>query len=294
MACAYASRFIRVTMTADYQTSPEPITIRYDGMDASNHHMELGALGDSIKGLSRIIGVAANFAATEKFVQHKDAMSVRVVAAPPRAHCFEILVYLEWVSQNALASTIVGGLTVTLVSYIFSRLARNKAEMKELRGALDLAIKELGSKDQDVVDRLLSTIDKMADALRPAAKLAVAPIGSTATTLTVSSESAHAVSKSVGIADKDAIEAADPAEIVAEQTFRVLLHEMNLDNTSCKVSLPDEPEGRITAIITDPVATTANNPYAAAFAAQRSLSVRAKAAVRDGEIERLYISNTAD
>lgn len=44
----------------------EPIPIRYDGKDAERHEIELSALADSLKGLSRILAVAGNFAATEK------------------------------------------------------------------------------------------------------------------------------------------------------------------------------------------------------------------------------------
>ncbi len=270
----------------------EPIFIRYDGIDADRHEIELGQLAESIKGLSRIIGVAANFAATEKFMHHKDAMQVRIMAAPPKAKCFEIPLMIAWVSQNALATTIVGGLTVTLVSYIFSRLTRNKAEMKELRGALESAIKELGNRDQTVVDRLLDTIDKMADSLKPAAKQAVAPIGNTASTLTVTTGRLLAKATVVGVAEKEALEASDPAEILDEAEYHLHLHEVNKDTFSCKISLIDEPDIRISALITDPEFSIPNNAYVLAFASDAAITVKAKAAARDGSIEKLYISNT--
>lgn len=272
--------------------SDDPIIIRYDGIDADHHEIELGALGESIKGLSRIIGVAANFAATQKYVQHKDAMAVRVLATPPKAHCFEIAVALHWVSQNALASTVVGGLTVSLVSYIFSRLAKNKAEMKELRGALETAIKELGNRDQMVIDRLLDTVDKMADALKPSARQAVSPIGATVSSMSVSSRAPHAKSTVIGIAEKETISASDPAEIIDEKIYHITIHEMNKDNVSCKISLDDDPDARIASIITDPEVAAPNNVYAMAFAADTMIPVKAKAAIRDGIIEKLYISDT--
>lgn len=270
-------------------TIGEPITIRYDGLDAEGHVIELMALGESIRGLGRIINVAANFAATQKYIQHQDAMAVRVVAKPPRAHCFELTAILQWVSQNALAANVVGGLTVILVSYIFAKLAGNKAEMKELRGALDTAIKELGNRDQKIVDRLLDTVDKMATALKPAAKQAVAPIGRTASTLSVYGNGVQSIK--VGLAEKEAIEAVEPPEISDEGTFIVRFHEMNIDNTSCKVSFEDAPDDRTSAVITDPVATLPNNAYANAFASQTYLQVRGKVATRDDKIEKLYVSD---
>jgi hypothetical protein len=65
----------------------DPILIRYDGLDATQHEIEISALGESLRGLSRVIGVAANFAATQRYVQHKDALSVRVVARRSCAAC---------------------------------------------------------------------------------------------------------------------------------------------------------------------------------------------------------------
>ena len=51
-----------------------PIVVRYDGLDAERHEIELGALGESLQGVSRIIGVAANFAAPR-------------TVTPSAAHC---------------------------------------------------------------------------------------------------------------------------------------------------------------------------------------------------------------
>lgn len=270
----------------------EEIIIRFDGLDADDHVIDLSLLADSLKGFSRIIAVAGNFAATEKFIQHKDAMAVRVVAKPPEAHCFEVSALLQWVSQNALAATFVGGIAVTLVSYIFRRLAGDKAEMKELRAALETAIKENGNRDQRVIDRLLDTVDRLADTLRPAAKQALSPIGKSAATVSVFEKGQRATAKPFGAAEKDAIESEAETEVLDETVYSVTFHEMNMDNVSCKVSLSDDDEGRINAIITDPVATLPNNAYATAFASRSSITVKAKATVQDGAISKLFISDT--
>ena len=131
--------------------------------------------------------MAGNFAATEKYVQHKDAFSVKVVAKPPEAHCFEMVAFVKWAAEQPLISGTTAGLLVALITYIFKRAAGQREEMRAIKDSLDKAIRELGTRDQSQVDRLLATIDKMADALKPAAKQAVAPIGQTARTLTVGS-----------------------------------------------------------------------------------------------------------
>lgn len=269
-----------------------PITIRYDGLDAERHEIEMSALADSLKGLSRIIAVAGNFAATEKFVQHKDAWNVKVVVKPPEAHCFEVYAWVKWASENPLISTAVGGLTVVLVSYIFKRAAGQREEMRQLRGALDQAIKELGSRDQTVVDRLLGTVDRMADALRPSAKQAVAPLGTTARSLTIS-EGTTGKTVSIGEPEKDAMIAELPSEIGKEKTLTVLLSELDMETGACRWASPGDPENRTIGKITDPILSLPNNPYALALAAKMPIRVRAKAATRDGEITHLYISDIA-
>ena len=276
--------------TSARRLTKEPIIIRFDGLDADKHEIELAALAESLKGFSRILGVAGNFAATQKYVQHKDALSVRVMVVEPEAKCFQIAAWIEWVNQNPLLTTVVGGLTVSLVAYIFNRAAGQRAEMRELRGALDTAIKELGTRDQKVVDRLLDTVDKMADALKPAVKQAVSPIGETASSITVL-EGPNDRTIILKTADKDAILSEDPNDISETGIYHVALTELNLDNGNCRVALREQPEPRIPAVITDPVISQPNNVYSSAFAAHKEIMVKAKASIRDGQIEKLFISD---
>lgn len=279
-------------MAGEIDALGESIVVRYDGLDADRHEIEMSALADSIKGLARIFAVAGNFAATQRYIQHKDAMAVRVVAAAPRPHCFEFLATIQWASQNPLIATTVGGLFVVLVSWIFKRAAGRREEMKNLRGALETAIKELGTKDQATVDRLLDTVDKMADALRPAAKQAVAPIGESVRTLTITGAKADRPLV-VDEAEKAAIVSEVPLEVGEERTYHVLITELDMLSGNCHMSFADEPESKIAGRITDPAFASPNNKYALALAAKQVLAVRAKATLRDGEIDRLHISDTA-
>jgi len=254
----------------------------------------MSALADSLRGVARIISVCGNFAATERLVLHKDAMSVRVVVRPPDAHCFELAATLKWVSENPLISTLIAGLLVSAIGYTFKWAAGQREEMKHLRGALESAIRELGTKDQRVIDRMLGTIDKMAEALIPSAKLAVAPIGQTARTLTVGFPDANGGSRVVlDEADKDAILAGRDIDVGEEQTFTILLTELDMETGSCRIAFIDAPEDRVAGKITDPAFQMPNNTYAVSMAAKVWLEVRAKPTLKDGEIDRLFISNVS-
>jgi hypothetical protein len=268
-----------------------PVVIRFDGLDAAHHEIEIQAFAKSVKGFGRIIAVAANFAATENFVQHKDAMDVRVVVRPPEPNCVTMAAVVQWIN-TPLLSNVVGGIIVLLIGYIFARNANQKHEMKHLHAALETAIQELGNRDQKVVNRLLATVDRMADALKPATREAVNPIGRSVQKVTVSNAEASAPVV-LGTAERDAIESRTPAEITPEETYEVLFTEMNLDRRTCRLTLPDDSEKRISAEISDPAVAIPNNAYATAFAARRPLKVRAKAVLKAGEIDKLHISDTA-
>jgi len=123
-----------------------PLIIRFDGLDAAQHEIEIQTFAKSIKGFGRIIAVTANFAATEQFIQHKDAMDVRVVVRPPEPNCVTMAAVIQWVEGSPLLTNVVGGLLVLLIGYVFARNANQKQEMKHLHGALETAIRELGNR----------------------------------------------------------------------------------------------------------------------------------------------------
>lgn len=267
----------------------DPIIVRYDGMDAERHEMEMSALADSLRGFSRIIGVCGNLAVTHRYAQHKDSWSIRVVVRPPEAHCFELWAFVQTASQNPYVSGTTAGLTVTLIGYVFSVLAGRREEMRQLRGALDAAIRELGTRDNAVVERLLATVDRMAEGLLPAAKQAVAPIGETASTISVfnRSGSQRAV---IGATEKTAITAETPTEVGEEHVYTLAISELDLDNGKCKIRLQDDPLVRFDARIMDPIINLPNNEYAVAMAAHRLITVRGKPTLKDGKIQEIYIS----
>ena len=275
-----------------YEPIVEPIFIRYNGLDADRYEIELTSLAESLKGLSRIIGVTSNLALTERYVQHKDALAVRVVTRAPEAKCFEMVAWVKWAAEQPLIAGTLATLLATLITYVISRAARQREEMKHLREALEVAIKELGHRDQPMVDRLLSTIDKMADSLRPAVKQAVAPIGDSVSMLTIGGVRGGA-SKTIGTAEREAILTDDPVQVTTEQTYHIVITELDMETGGCKVELADEPDARYQGKITDPAFSISNNAYALAMAARQQIAVRGKATVRDGTIERLHISNIA-
>jgi hypothetical protein len=268
----------------------EGVIFQFDGLEADRHELELGALAEAMRGMNRIVGVCGTFAITLQHRQHQDAWAVRVVTRAPEARCYQIGAWLQWAATDPLGVTIVGGLTVLLVGYVCKKVAGDREEMRQLRGALDAAIKELGNRDQTVVDRLLTTIDKMAEGLRPSVKAVTAPLGGSAATLTVAGERTGPQTR-LDIADKQAILEDRDVEVGPEADYRVLLTELDVETGGCRVALAEAPEKRLFGKITDPALALPHNSYASALASRQPLRVRAKPTLREGEIDRLFISD---
>lgn len=266
----------------------DPISIRYEGDDAEEHLIDLAQLGVSLQGFARILAVSSHFVQTGKYNKQYDALSVKVFAAPVQEHhCYEIMAAIRDVAMSStLWSGTGGAVLAAIVAYILSR--RQAEEMKHLSAALQTSLQT----NSDTNAKLLATIEKMADALRPAAKQAVAPIGNTCQSISLGTASSP---RAVFLRqeDKDRLTAPADTSIEGSRDYVGIISEMDMETGSCKVALEgDEAAPRIVAIITDPAGRVANNAYVRAMSEIRSIAFIAKAEIdHDGNIVRLYISD---
>ncbi len=282
----------------------ETITIQFDGLDADRNEIDLSDLAESLAGLSRILTVSGHFGLTGEMALQRRTLKVRTVAKAPQAGSFTVQSIIQFAHQHPLFGqtevNVIAGLTVAAISYIFAKAIGDKREMQHLSGALNKAIDAIGARadvaqshDSKTIDQLLATVDKMADKLLPAVRRSVAPVGGTARTLTVTADSMeHPVV--IDEAAKAAIMSPAGLTVDDERSYEVLISELDMQTGLCHVALSAAaPEERIPAKITDPEVWLPNNPYVSAMASKTTIDVRAKATRREGEIERLFISNYA-
>jgi len=265
----------------------ESISIRYEGGDAESHTLDLNQLGLSLQGFARILAVCGNFVETGKYNKQFDSLAVKVVAKEPDKHnCYEVIAQLKSLLSSAnLWSGAGGAVLAAVVAYVLSR--RSGEEMKMLKDALDKAL----ANNAQQTEKLIATIDKMADALRPSARLATAPIEKTCGKIDLYSGGR----KFVNLDSEDKAFFAQQAVTQFEQTrvYTGVISELDTKTGGCKVSIGDSDQ-RIQAEITDPIRVIPNNPYALALASQQPLAFKAKAEIdEDGEIAKLYISDLA-
>lgn len=271
-------------MTSNY----ERIALRYEGGDAERHQIDLSQLGQSMQGFARILAVCANFIETGKYNKQYDSLAVKVTAVEPgEHHCYEVWVQIKsLLSSDNLWSGAAGSILTALVTYVLS--LRGKEEMKHLKDALDKAL----SNSAQTTDKLIATIEKMADALRPAPRQAVTPIGKSCSRIDLYEGDRKAVT-----ADEETkknVSKPLKTQFLPTRTYVGLVSELDNWTGACKVVLDEEDfeGGRITAEITDPIRMVPNNPYAMALASREPISFSAKAELgEDGDIVKLFISD---
>jgi transcriptional accessory protein Tex/SPT6 len=181
-----------------------------------------------------------------------------------------------------------------IVTFIIAKFGGRKRDMDRAMDLAEKALEESGATARSAIESMRAVVEKLAEGQRPAARMLVSPVGESCATLRVGSLEHGAID--VDKATRDAIDAPDPVEVSSERTFRVLITELDLQTKACKVSLHDDEdaEKRHPGEITDPILNLPNNAYVSAMAAQRWIDVRGKAQSKEGELDKLYISNTIE
>lgn len=273
------------------ETGPTELAyaIRYIGGDADRHALELHQLGVSLQGFARVLAVCGHLAQTGRYNKQYDSLSVRVYAVPvDEHHCYEVLAQIKDIALSKEVWSGIGGVTLTLLAqYVFGK--RSQEEMKHLSDAL----KQSMGHNAAVVDRLLGTVERMADALQPAAKQALVPIGSSCESIGIYRKGAASPEVVLDQSTKEALMGRTATDIENTREYVGVISEIDLETGNCRITLEGDPSAaRVNATITDPVGKTPNNPYALALAQIKPLRFFAKAEIdAEGAIVRLYISD---
>lgn len=262
--------------------------IQYDGLLDGDHTISLADLGESLQGFSKILTAVGHMLATGNYSRKYSVTSVKVTTtAQLEAGCIEIPVTISNILPELFSG--FGGATLTaIVSYILSK--RGKAEMEHLSKALEQSL----SQNKELQDRLVGTIDKLADGLIAANRQALSPIGKSCETISLLDGEKEFVKANEAL--KNYFSKSNDTQITSERTFKVRFSELDLKTGSCKLSLDEtETEDRISGQISDPLLTTPNNPYVIAFAKGAFLQVKGKAVIAsDDGISKLYISDVKE
>lgn len=272
---------------------PRPIMIRYDGLDAEKHQVDMALLGQSLQGAARLIGISAHIALTGQYIRRSPGLSVRVLAGQPVDGCYQIPVYLMGVIPLlpllSDAGREIGKRAIeATVNFILTKLGGGESEAIVAMETAQMAIqanKEVTLKALEVTQSLIKAGEDQLAAVRNYA----APIGQSAKSATIGEP------KLAFIVNQNVRERLDkrPGLIIGPaQEYVIQVSELDVVSGSCKVALEGDDGGRLDGDIVDPVVTAPHSPYSEALDSQGWVKVIAKPHIRDSEVVKLTISDT--
>lgn len=271
-------------MTDDHLNIP----IRYDGLDASRHELDLIALGQSLQGAGKLIRAAASIVIIQPQLA-RSSLRMRVMAGPPQPGSYIFNTFV------APLSPLLPGLTTgankaieAIVSYTISRFTKKPEKTDK---AFELALKCV--EENGLTARMaIEAVSKIAEGQRPAVRQFVVPIGESCETAQIGN--LPSVALLVDRSDREEIDADDQTTIGDEASFEILISEIDLHNRTCKLQMRGESvDKRFAGSITDPAIGMAANNYAMALSERRWLMVKAKPEMSDGNVVRLFISDSS-
>jgi hypothetical protein len=282
-----------------------PIQIRYDGLDAQTHQIDMAMLGESLQGAARLIGVAAHIAATAEYTNRTPSMQFRVLTTAPESHCVTVAAILHFAAAASpmLFDMPSPDLVEKIVNYILSSLGgqRQNDQALEVIGDSIQALKEANANTaqlalegigamREVALAAIQAVKEAAADQRPAARHFAVPIGESAAQAIIGNpETAFVVDR----AAREAIDFEPVEEIRDTLRYTVKLTELDIKTGTGKAELEGlDPAIRYSCAIVDPVVHNAQSAYSSALNEQRWIQVLAKPHFQNGELHKLTILDT--
>lgn len=279
------------------------ISIKFEGGDADDHTVDMRLLGQSLQGFDRIISDGIILLSEGRLPKKRERAFLHVKAYAPREGSHEISAFLHEVpGQLALGwqllSSTEGKVIWHWLSFVLKYFGGRKSDAKEhlaamlelnkqhldARAASDDAWRAFARKSTDDWRDMAMTL---ADRLGGAAAQAAAPVGPSVRDAGVKVGSSEATVIDEAMAD--AIRAKGEIDVSDLQTMTLVTDGFSHHGRSLRVEHPFEPGRYLSASVKDPLFDQIPNQYTEAASKCASIIVRAKAAYRAGQLERLYI-----
>lgn len=263
------------------------INIRFDGLDADDHVIDMRLFGEAMIGLERTLSTGLNALATGG-VPSRSKMMLAIKATPPRDGCVQFDAVIE-LAQGTLpilkpALVLAGGeIAKRLVSAVIKRFSgQKKQSATEVEKMLDLMTLEKDDRQRER-EMLLNVIDQ----LRPAATQMMAPVGRSAEMLSIGTADTDTDPTVFDVPMAQALRSRAELEVSEMQAMRLKVDGVTVHSRTLKVEDPDEPGRYVTAEVRDPAFNDTENVYTRSVT--KVLEVQAKATYRDGKLHRLHI-----
>ena len=229
----------------------QTFSIKYDGLDADKHHIDMRRLGESIVGFDKIINTGLVALSEFRLPKKGERYPVQLRASEPRPGSFELVAELGPSVAGVLPLvhemfyTGAGEIMWRWTSWVLSMAGgREKEADPHFLELMDLT-REIhrGRFESEEANRqfLLSVLDK----ILPAVRGAVAPVGPSCDSVSVShgEPSLEAPRTSVDVVMADAIRSKEKLEVGDMETMRVKVDGLIRHSKQLKGTSKNDPFG---------------------------------------------------
>lgn len=154
----------------------ELIVLRYEGLEAAEHRIDLGQIGHSLRGASQLLGTAASIVSTGEYAKRTATMPVRVLAGVPREGSWEIpaviMSTLPAIAQQSLfiemGKQLATKATTAVVNYALATFRKDKKVEELAMETVQKAMAEVGQTSRHAIDAVVRMSEQQRSAMRRA------------------------------------------------------------------------------------------------------------------------------
>lgn len=281
-----------------------PVKMKLTGLDADRHLVDAIHFGKSVEGTAKLYNQSIFFFETGELPGRRSSLRIKLyVGAPKEGSVFlafhSLMVAKEMAVYPELWGKIANWLIPKIITATWQKLLNKPDETEKIiqfvqeesqrnrEFAAELSRMAIGAVVQDK-SRLHETVEKLADASRHGAELMVSPVGRTCSLLT--QRIGEDIAIEIDEPSAEVIRSKNVLEVTEVNTYECQIEGVDKTNGSCRVLLPNRDKPVI-GKITDPQLENIGNIYTHALDQDLKISVTAKATLKDGEIQKLYISD---
>lgn len=268
--------------------------LKYYGLQADDHLLDLGRLGHSMVGAEKLVNTGLVVLGTGRIPKQRERFPLVVRTGPPRSGSVELVIAIQAsfgvlpLVHEKFWSQAVEIIWNWLAAVIFSKGGRMKdADPHIMKAAELLGEMHKGIRDDAEANRqfVLDVIDRM----QPAARNFLDPVGPSCDQLKFGDPKNSKMQSVVDVPIADAVRSNDDIEVGDLTELRVTVDGIIHHSKSLKVVDPENADRYVTAPIRDPAFDNLPNIYGDAAGNKSDLLVTAKPARKGGLLHKLYI-----
>lgn len=269
---------------------PITIELRFDGLEATHHRIDMRRLGQSLVGLDAVLTLGLTAIAEQRLPRFREKPALAILVSAPEARCVTLtgiitaavgaLPYI-----NAILSDQGSEIAWNMISAVVKTFGGKRAQVDDhVDKLLDLT-KEFIKDRQGERDLILAIINRS----EPSVRNLISPVGTSCEILRLSSPSGSTTEIDVPMAD--AVRSKHPLEVGDMTKMRVKVDGLIMHNRTLKLIIDGQP-GFVTADVRDPAFDETPNIYTRAISGL--LDVEAKPTYRDGTLVKLYVLDASE